>query len=91
MKYAPFIVCVYLGSGHNVSAIWGRMIFGWAMKNSAIPLWGYKKIRTNLWGYEKLNKKSIQFSDQKCGCLPFILVIGTSADVDRLQCFCPEL
>jgi len=62
-----YLVPSLLGSGHKVSAIRGRMIFGWAMKNSAIPLWGYKKIRTNLLGYEKSNKKSIQFSDQKCG------------------------
>ena len=48
---------------------------GWAMKKSAIPLWGYKTSRTNLWGHEKSNKKSIHFSDQKCGGLPFILVV----------------
>ena len=31
-----------LGSSHKVSAIWGWMIFGWAMKNSAMTFWAMK-------------------------------------------------
>ena len=29
--------------GHRISAIWGQMIFGWAMNNSAILLGALKK------------------------------------------------
>ena len=36
-------MCNNLGTGHKVSAIWGRVIFGWAMKNSAPSSWGYEK------------------------------------------------
>ena len=33
---------LHLGSGHKVSVIWGWTIFGWAMKNATISLWGYE-------------------------------------------------
>ena len=32
-----------LGSSQKVSAIWGWMIFAWAVKNSAMTFWGYEK------------------------------------------------
>ena len=32
-----------LGSSNKVSAIWGWMIFGWAINNSAMTFWGDEK------------------------------------------------